>query len=198
MLLGVLLVAGGIVILVIARPWERDDDPGEHDGADETPTALLPVIRGPVSGAGRPKPSPSRSGAGRPVPLASPALAQSRSKLASTEPIRIGTDMWPETPPRPKAISRPSPGARRPESSTMEQMPQEHPWASHAAVQERMRSDPAAGTGLPGIMAGVLPAVPAGRRHRVEVINRTRRVPSEPGREEIELPDWLGPISGPR
>ena len=33
------------------------------------------------------------------------------------------------------------------------------------------------------------------RRHRVETINRGRRVPSEPGREEIFLPDWLGPVT---
>jgi hypothetical protein len=36
------------------------------------------------------------------------------------------------------------------------------------------------------------------KRHRIEVISRTRRVPSEPGREEILLPEWLGPVSGPR
>ncbi len=36
------------------------------------------------------------------------------------------------------------------------------------------------------------------KRHRVEVISRARRVPSEPGREEILLPEWLGPVSGPR
>ena len=36
------------------------------------------------------------------------------------------------------------------------------------------------------------------KRHRVEVISRTRRVPSEPGREEILLPEWLGPVTGPR
>lgn len=46
----------------------------------------------------------------------------------------------------------------------------------------------------------VLVAVGAGqpRRHRVEAISRGRRVPPEPGREEIVLPEWLGPVSGPR
>jgi hypothetical protein len=40
------------------------------------------------------------------------------------------------------------------------------------------------------------PSSGAPKRHRVEVISRTRRVPPEPGREEILLPEWLGPISG--
>ncbi len=34
------------------------------------------------------------------------------------------------------------------------------------------------------------------RRHPVEVAQRARRVPAEPGRAEIPLPDWLGPVSG--
>ncbi|GIH09196.1 hypothetical protein Rhe02_72630 [Rhizocola hellebori] len=42
------------------------------------------------------------------------------------------------------------------------------------------------------------PASGAPKRHRVEVISRARRVPPEPGREEILLPEWLGPVSGPR
>lgn len=36
---------------------------------------------------------------------------------------------------------------------------------------------------------------PGAKRHRVEPIVRTRRVPPEPGREEILLPEWLGPVS---
>jgi hypothetical protein len=40
------------------------------------------------------------------------------------------------------------------------------------------------------------PASLTPKRHRVEVISRARRVPPEPGREEILLPEWLGPISG--
>lgn len=39
---------------------------------------------------------------------------------------------------------------------------------------------------------------PAVRRHRVETITRTRRVPPEPGREEILLPEWLGPVTPER
>ncbi len=42
------------------------------------------------------------------------------------------------------------------------------------------------------------PAAHLPKRHRVEAITRTRRVPPEPGREEILLPEWLGPVSGPR
>ncbi len=39
---------------------------------------------------------------------------------------------------------------------------------------------------------------PVVRRHRVETITRARRVPPEPGREEILLPDWLGPVTSER
>ncbi|WP_162908193.1 hypothetical protein, partial [Allorhizocola rhizosphaerae] len=40
------------------------------------------------------------------------------------------------------------------------------------------------------------PGSPRGHRHRVEMIQRARHVPAEPGRPEIPLPDWLGPVSG--
>lgn len=35
------------------------------------------------------------------------------------------------------------------------------------------------------------------RHHRVETIQRGRRVPGETGDTEIVLPDWLGPLSEP-
>ncbi|GAA1605621.1 hypothetical protein ACFQY4_42600 [Catellatospora bangladeshensis] len=35
------------------------------------------------------------------------------------------------------------------------------------------------------------------RHHRVETIQRGRRVAAEPGDTEIILPDWLGPLSEP-
>ncbi|BCJ72349.1 hypothetical protein CS0771_18930 [Catellatospora sp. IY07-71] len=34
-------------------------------------------------------------------------------------------------------------------------------------------------------------------RHRVETIQRGRRVAAEPADTEIILPDWLGPLSEP-
>ena len=48
----------------------------------------------------------------------------------------------------------------------------------------------------PGPVGGMDDDTVVLRRYRVDSIPRGRRVPAEPGRPEIPLPDWLGPVSG--
>jgi hypothetical protein len=138
-LFGVVLIAGGIAILAVVRPWRRDDDDDELDDA----TQIIPRIKP------RPVPSPGPgpgSGAG--------------SGPGSKRPSPRGT-----------ANARPTANAQPGANAKLNAKPPAHPGDHEPA---------------------------AGRRHRVEAISRARRVPPEPGREEIMLPEWLGPVSGPR
>jgi hypothetical protein len=74
--------------------------------------------------------------------------------------------------------------------------PQDEPEAvKDEVVRERVRPAPRPKRPRPR-PGSARPASVTPKRHRVEVISRARRVPPEPGREEILLPEWLGPISG--
>jgi hypothetical protein len=75
--------------------------------------------------------------------------------------------------------------------------PQEEPEVPEGVVVDRVRPAPRPKRPRPR-PGNSRPASVAPKRHRVEVISRARRVPPEPGREEILLPEWLGPVSGPR
>jgi hypothetical protein len=67
-----------------------------------------------------------------------------------------------------------------------DQDPEPQPDESVTAVLPRVKRSPSPRRPSPGRQ----------RRHRVEMIQRARHVPAEPGRPEIPLPDWLGPVSG--
>jgi hypothetical protein len=275
MLFGFVLVAGGIAILAIARPWANDDDPDEPD--DDALTAataplttlthprrpapapglaakLLPWRRtkSPPASTSHPRNSPARTTSIAPI-TESPAphsLSSTRpasGSLPATRPAAARTQPA-GAPRKPAAFLKPArPESRRPSPRNPLASNSPDPtgsgsaddgdgknWGEERAVQRpflssgpRSRPGPTPGanntnrygsdthadsstrrnqwrdsTERPGENANetateLLPAVPPGaRRHRVEAISRARRVPSEPGREEIVLPEWLGPVSG--
>jgi hypothetical protein len=63
-------------------------------------------------------------------------------------------------------------------------------------VQDRLSPPPGPNRSLPR-PGYSRPASSEPKRHRVEVISRARRAPAELARKEIQLPEWLGPTSGP-
>ncbi|WP_040393012.1 hypothetical protein [Catelliglobosispora koreensis] len=235
------LIAGGIAILAIVKPWRRDDD--DDDEPDDTPTAVISMkpIKRPspkVKAGPRPgRPQPGAKSSPRPDVLDDPPpSAAPRAKAKPSSGARTRGHSPHDEATNPSFVH--VPGAQRKLSNGHDYGTDpgfgggQPPGNGHGRAQgtgaERMLSnghdygtDPGFGGGQPpgsghgpgaervvgnghdygvdlGFGAGHGSGNSQARRHRVETISRARRVPPAPGREEITLPDWLGPVSGPR
>ncbi|WP_166381730.1 hypothetical protein [Catellatospora methionotrophica] len=206
-LFGVLLLVGGFTVLAVVRPWQSDDR-GEPDP---------PAGRG--SPRTRPRPGPRRTApptatsaradrAAAASALAEPAAETSRaatsgtaaSGTAASSKVASGTATRPASRPRPRSLAT-GPAAASPTDSAAEGSP----GPAKADASSSDVSQPATGTPAPVVALKPRPAArraepqpgdASSRHHRVETIQRGRRVSAATaGGTEIVLPEWLGPMS---
>lgn len=221
-LFGVLLLVGGFTVLAVVRPWQSDDRarreveppvkggsppsrprPGPRRGtaltevaeagSDASATAVSSTVRtGETTGGTAVRGSATVLGAARrPRPMRGvPGEAPSpvRGSVAeASDPVRgSAADM--SSPVRDSVAEVSSP-VRDSVSAGVSGSVRDSGSAEGSSPVVPLKPRPAA--------RRAEPRPDRVRHHRVESIQRGRRVSAEPGDTEIVLPEWLGPMSVP-
>ncbi|GAA1404386.1 hypothetical protein ACFQZ4_28580 [Catellatospora coxensis] len=197
-LFGVLLLVGGFTVLAVVRPWQSDD---------RAPREVDPPVKGGFPPS-RPRPGPRRgaaltraaeagaagagaagSSAGAAGETASGAVRGSATGLAARRPSPV------------RGVPAEASGAVRGSVADVDGLE-----VGLVADVDRAARGSSEEASSPVVALKPRPAArraePRGERaplrhHRVESIQRGRRVSAEPGDTEIVLPEWLGPMSVP-